>query len=373
MKKALPILLFISIIILIVGLIHQKNISQDKNNIKEVRAVVLSAEDSNMVQQGIIKVGSQTLEIEITEGQFSGQRVKASNALAGKMEFDNYFKPGDKIIAAILIENNQIKTAKAVDLYRQDWQLMLFGLFVLSLLLYARFVGLKALFSFVASVFIVWTILIPGLLEGKNPIILSGLVLVILTAIIIFSVAGFTKTGIAAFGGTICGFLVTTIVTMLFGEKLALTGMTAPFSEALIYSGHFELNLKEILYASIIIGASGAAMDIAIDVAAAMEEIKLNNPEINMKELIKSGFNIGRAVIGTMSTTLLLAYSGGYLTLLMLFMTKNTSFLRIINMQIVSVEIIRTLAGSIGLVLVAPITAIIAAWILCKGAVAKRT
>lgn len=372
MKRAMPLLLIVGIIILIFGLVHQKDINEG-SNVKEVRAVVLSAEDSNIVQQGIIKVGSQTLEIEILEGEFSGHRVKASNALTGKMEYDNYFMPGDKIISAIWIENGQIKTAKAVDLYRQDWQLLLFVLFVLSLLVYARFVGLKALFSFVASVFIVWTILIPGLLEGKNPIILSGLVLVILTAVIIFSVAGFTKTGIAAFGGTICGFLVTTVVTIFFGEKLALTGMTAPFSEALIYSGHFDLDLKDILYASIIIGASGAAMDIAMDVAAAMEEIKINNPAIKMKELIKSGFNIGRAVIGTMSTTLLLAYSGGYLTLLMLFMTKNTSFLRIINMQIVSVEIIRTLAGSIGLVLVAPITAIIAGWILCKGAVAKRT
>ncbi|WP_276717184.1 YibE/F family protein [Caloranaerobacter azorensis] len=115
------------------------------------------------------------------------------------------------------------------------------------------------------------------------------------------------------------------------------------------------------------IGASGAAMDIAMDVAASMEEIKIKKPDIQRKELIQSGFNIGRAVIGTMTTTLLLAYSGGYLTLLMLFMTKNSSLIRIINLKIVSAEIMRTLVGSIGLVLVAPITAIVAGWIFTSG------
>jgi uncharacterized membrane protein len=118
--------------------------------------------------------------------------------------------------------------------------------------------------------------------------------------------------------------------------------------------------MLEVFYAAIIIGASGAAMDIAMDVSASMKEIVEKKPEISEKELIKSGFNVGSAVIGTMTTTLLLAYSGGYLTLLMLFMTKNSSFLRIINLKIVSAEIMRTLIGSIGLVIVAPITALIA-------------
>ena len=84
-----------------------------------------------------------------------------------------------------------------------------------------------------------------------------------------------------------------------------------------------------------------------------------------MLELIQSGINIGRHVIGTMSTTLLLAYSGGFITLLMLFMTKSTRFARIINLKIVASEIMRTLIGSTNLILVAPITALIAGWLLC--------
>jgi uncharacterized membrane protein len=123
--------------------------------------------------------------------------------------------------------------------------------------------------------------------------------------------------------------------------------------------------MKHIFYAAVVIGASGAAMDIAMDVAASMAEIKSKKPNIEMKELIESGFTVGQAVIGTMTTTLLLAYSGGYLTLLMLFMTKNSSLNRILNFKMVSAEILRTLTGSIGLVLVAPITAFLAGWIYC--------
>jgi uncharacterized membrane protein len=124
-----------------------------------------------------------------------------------------------------------------------------------------------------------------------------------------------------------------------------------------------DLNMQHIFYAAIIMGASGAAMDIAMDVCASMEEIKKKKPDIDRKTLIQSGFNVGRAVIGTMTTTLLLAYSGGYLTLLMLFMSKNTSFARMINLKIVAAEIMRTIVGSIGLVLVAPITAIVAGFV----------
>jgi uncharacterized membrane protein len=115
----------------------------------------------------------------------------------------------------------------------------------------------------------------------------------------------------------------------------------------------------------VLLGASGAAMDIAMDVSVSMNEIKLKRPDIAMWELVQSGFNVGRMVIGTMATTLLLAYSGGYLTMLMVFVSQGTSFTRIINMKLVAAEIFRILIGSIGLLMVAPVTAIIAGCLLC--------
>jgi len=363
MQKAMPTLVIIGLIVLMLGLLVIKDNPEENNNISEVKALVLETDNSNMVQSGISKIGDQALVIKIIEGKYKGKQVQASNHLIGKLELDNYFEKGDKIIAAVMEKDGDVKAAKAVDLYRQDWQLVLFGIFILCLIIYAGFTGLKALFSFVASLYVIWAFLIPGLLAGKNPLELATLVLILLSVIIIFSVAGVSKKGLSAFMGTICGLFITIGITIFFGAKLDLNGMTSPFAETLLYSGHLGLNMKYIFYAAIIIGASGAAMDIAMDVAASMEEIKMKKPDITVQELIQSGFNIGRAVIGTMTTTLLLAYSGGYLTLLMLFMTKNSSFARMLNFKIVDAEIMRTVVGSIGLVLVAPITAIVAGWV----------
>jgi len=361
MKKALPALLFLVLTVLLLGILtYSKTGDKAQQNIQEVRAVVLETDESDVIQAGISKIGNQQLIIKITEGKYAGDTIAAGNHLLGKLELDSFYKQGDEIVAAILEKDGEIKDAKALEIYRQDWELVLFGIFVLCLLVYAGVIGLKALFSFVASLYLIWAFLLPGLLDGKNPLVLASVTLVLLTAIIIFSVAGLTKKGVAAFCGTIFGFLITAGITLLLGSKLALNGMTLPYAESLLFSGHLNLNMRDIFYAAIIIGASGAAMDIAMDVAAAIEEIKAKKPEINVHELIQSGFNIGRAVIGTMTTTLLLAYSGGYLTLLMLFMTKNSSPARILNLKIVAAEIMRTLVGSIGLVLVAPLTAVIA-------------
>lgn len=126
-----------------------------------------------------------------------------------------------------------------------------------------------------------------------------------------------------------------------------------------MFSGYYDLDIRQIFYSAIILGASGACMDIAMDIAAAMDEIKKKKPDIQPVELIQSGLVVGRHVIGTMATTLLLAYSGGYLTLLMLFQVKAPGVLRMLNLKIVAAEIMRTLVGSIGLVLVAPLTAIV--------------
>jgi len=367
-KNMISITIFLGLIVLVTILFILGSPGEENENVYEVKALVLETDNSEVIQSGVSRIGNQHLKVRIMEGKFDGQETVATNQLLGKLELDSFFKPGDKLVVALLEESGEIKHAQALEKYRQDWLLVLFGLFVLCLVIYAGVTGLRALFSFIASLFVIWNFLIPGLLDGKSPLVLACLALILLSGIIIFSVAGLTRKGLAAFIGTMAGLLVTIGLTLFIGDKLAMNGMTSPFAETLLFSGYLNLNMQHIFYAAIIIGASGAAMDIAMDVAASMEEVKAKKPGIGVKELIQSGFNVGRAVIGTMTTTLLLAYSGGYLTLLMLFMDKNSSFVRMLNLKIVAAEIMRTVVGSIGLVLVAPITAVVAGWILCARA-----
>ncbi|UZP66049.1 YibE/F family protein [Desulfovibrio mangrovi] len=352
---------------LIAGLfwVGQSSLSDsDGENVQEVTATVLAADNSEVLQAGAGAVGPQHLRVIIDGGMWKGTETKALNHLNGQLDMDEIYAPGDRILLAVHIQDDSITDARAINSFRQNWELALFAVFALALIVYARLIGLKALVSFVASLGVLWYFYIPNLLKGADPLPLSLAVLVLLSLVIIITVAGVTRQGIAAFLGTVCGMAVTLLLTLFFGDKFNLLGMTTPFSTTLLVQGAYGLNFQHIFYAAVLLGASGAAMDIAMDVSASMHEIKMKRPDIGMKELVESGFNIGRMVIGTMSTTLLLAYSGGYLTMLMVFVAQETSIARILNMKLVAAEIFRVLIGSIGLLIVAPATAIIAGALL---------
>lgn len=362
-KKKLP--LFIITILVIVGLFYIFFISPANSpHNKEVKAEVIKVDDSSIEGSGLFKIGKQDVCAKIIEGKFAGKKITAINQLTGSLSWDYRYSPGEKILVGLNLSSDQeIKSAVAVEKYRLDWTFLLSLLFISCLILYSGYTGLRALISFAGSIYIIWYLLIPGLLKGYNPILFSGFILVILSAIIIFSIAGLTKKGVAAFFGTICSLFITIGVALFFGKKLALDGMSAPYVGQVISAGHMNLNMRNIFFAAIVIGASGAAMDISMDMAATIREIKERKPGISIIELIKSGFNVGNAVIGTMTTTLLLAYSGSYLTLLMALMTRQASYSRIMNSRIIVSEILRTLTGSMGIVLAAPLTTIFAAWI----------
>ena len=142
------------------------------------------------------------------------------------------------------------------------------------------------------------------------------------------------------------------------------------YSESLLYSGYQDLNLTQIFMASIFLGSSGAVMDLAVDITSSVYEEVEKRPDISRREAVRSGLNVGRAAMGTMTTTLLLAYSGGYIALLMVFMAQGTPLTHLFNYKYVAAELIHTVIGSFGLVLVAPFTALCAGVLLAgrKGA-----
>lgn len=359
-------MIFVLLIALIVVLLNLEQAGRNTDpRIRELRAVVTEVDNTSIVNMGTAIIGAQHVTALLMEGEARGKTVRGVNQLIGQPEMDELYSPGDTMIMAVRMDNGSPVEARTVNQYRQGWELVLFGLFVFILLIYARFIGLKALFSFVTSFYLIWKFFIPELLSGGNPIVLSVITLTLLTVVIITSVAGLTRVTLIATAGTLFGLFLALGLTLFFGEQLKLSGMTAPFATLLYFSGHFSLDLRDVFYASVILGASGAAMDIAMDVTASMHEVLNKRPDISRRELIRSGFNVGRMVTGTMTTTLLLAYSGGYLTMLMLFVSKGASFTKMLNFKLVAAEIFRTLVGSVGLVLVAPITAVIAGFILC--------
>ena len=367
-KKRTIIMLVIALMVMGAGIFVLSMPDESDPHNKEAVAEVEKTDDSSVEKSGLVLLGGQRVWVRILRGSYKGQWVEAANMLLGKIDMDTLYTPGDKILVTLRInEDGRIEGAKTLDRLRQGWIFALFGLYALLLLWFARMTGVKALFSFVVSLLLIWKVLVPGLLSGRSPLVCAFGMLIVLSALILFSVSGFTKKGLAAFLGTLAGMTLAGALASAVGNVMDLWGMTAPYAETLLFSGFFGLDFRDIFYAAIAIGASGAAMDIAMDVSASMWEILEKKPEIGRGELVRSGFNVGRAVIGTMTTTLLLAYSGSFLTLLMLFYTKDTSLMRMLNLRIVASEMMRTLVGSIGLVAVAPATAWLAGRLFCKG------
>jgi len=328
------------------------------------KARVISVDNHALMLQGLVRQGSQLLEVEILSGKHKWERFKACNQVRAQMDLDKIFEPGDTILVAVPDNASQeTSTLNAQDYYRTNYTFLLFGLFALLLIAFGGLTGFNALLSFVFSCLVIWKLAVPLSLAGHSALLISFLAVALLSAVIILLVAGLSWKGFAALCGAMLGVLTSCVLAWYFTHLFKINGATMPYSQALLYSGYEYLNLPEIFIGAIFLSSSGAVMDLAMDVASGLEEISMKRPGIPVTELLGSGLRIGRSVVGTMTTTLLLAYSGGYITLMMAFVAQGVSALDFINNPLVASEIVKTLVGSFGLVTVAPFTALIGAFI----------
>ena len=335
-----------------------------KNTLRE-RGKVVTVDDSDLKRVGLVLTGEQKMEIEILSGEFKGRSLVASNILMGQMSVDKLFREGDDILAVLKIDGKtgEIINARAAEHYRLDIELILFALFGLFLIGYARWTGFRALLSFVFTALAIWKVLIPLFLKGIPPLPIAFLIVSVTTSVVMLLITGFTRKGAVALSGAISGVGVTTVLAILFGAWFRVPGTVKDFAEMLLYSGFYSLNLTGIFLSGIFISAAGAVMDMAMDIAASQAEIVEKHPGVSRRELVVSGFRVGHSVIGTMTTTLLFAYSGSFTFVLMVFMAQGTPMEYIFNVSYVAAEILLTLVGSFGLVLVAPLTAVLGGFI----------
>lgn len=332
---------------------------------------VISTDESAVISSGLIQSGEQTCKMVIEGGIFKGQTLKGVNFLSGSLEKDKIFAVGDRALLTISYEGDTVKSVIMSDHYRLDKEVILLLIFAVFLIIFAGKNGVQAIFSFIITVLMIWKILVPCYLKGYSPVWVGILITAAITAIIIFFVYGIDKRTVVGILGAMLGIITTCILGIIFTDLFQIHGAIMSNAESLLYSGYQDLDLTSIYMSSIFIGASGAMMDLAVDITAAVAEVVAKKPEIGWKEATMSGINVGRAAMGTMTTTLLLAYSGGYIALLMVFMAQGTPIDHILNYKYVSAEVLDTVVGSFGLVTVAPFTAIVAGLLLTKKVIKK--
>jgi uncharacterized membrane protein len=326
-------------------------------NAVRARALVTEVNDERIKIIGPVRHGEQQLEVQVLSGRFKGQIYSTSNHMMGKMEVDKYFTLGDTAFTVInLTEEGDVAYIQIIDHYRTGKTIILASLFILFTIFIMGWMGVKILITFAFSAAALIRILYPMILRGWNPIIGALGITLIITALIMFLVGGLSRRALVAFSGASSGVIFTSILAFAFTGWFKIHGAVRPFTEALLFSGYGHLNLAHLFIAGIFIAASGAMMDLSMDVAAAMDEIKKQQPAITRLGLMRSGFIVARQAAGTMSTTLLLAYSAEYTAMLMTFITQGVPLENVINMVWVSSEVIHTLVGCFGLLLVAPLT-----------------
>ncbi len=339
------------------------------------RAKILVVDNSRFIDTGLIRTGQQVCTVKFLSGRFKGRTAEGWNMLNGSLSQDKIFHPGDTAQALVQWDyfdgvekagNENIISVNLIDHYRLRGELILALGFAAFLILFARATGVRSVLSFVLTVLALWKIIIPLYLKGVDPILTGLTGTAFLTVMIIALVYGFDRRLFSAAGGAMLGIIFCAVLSIVCTKCLKIHGAVMAYSESLLYSGFQHLNLTRIFMSAICIGASGSVMDLSVDITSAVNEVVKKCPSITRWEAIKSGLAVARAAMGTMTTTLLLAYSGTCIALLMTFMAQGTPVYNILNNNQVAAEIINTVAGSFGLAATAPFTAFLAGTILVK-------
>lgn len=328
------------------------------------RAKVLSVEDKS--EKIIDAVGTesvqayQSVSVEILSGDSDGEVISFKNSL-GNNPLNIALEEGDKIYLQIDIYANGQTNYAVMDYYRVPSLIFMFILFIVFILIIGGKVGIKTILGLSFTIFLIFYWLIPGVLRGKNPVILALLISVVATVVTLYLIGGRTKKTLSSILGTLSGIGVAVILTFIFSKMAYLQGLSTEDSRA-FFASHDFINPLNLFFAGILVGTLGAVMDAAMSVASAVSELKKSKPEASRKELFRAGMNVGRDIMGTMANTLILAYVSVSLPMLLLYYDFGKSITLFLNFDFVADEVVRSLGGSMGLISSIPLTALFSAY-----------
>lgn len=307
---------------------------------------------------------TQQLLLRITSGEDKGKKRVTTNIIPDNPAFAIVGEL-DKQYLITKVEN--IDTGNedffVIDYHREYLIWILCGLFVLVLILVGGFKGVRAIISLVGTICLVAFVLIPLIEKGVNPLVSAVLVSTLATALTMSIVAGLNVKSLASTLGTGIGVAVSGVIAMIVIKVAPLSGLAS--TEAMILWGNqlYQINFKGLLAAGMIVSCLGAVMDVAISIASAIQEVKIANPNYSVQELLKSGMNVGKDIMGTMTNTLVLAYTGMALPLLLLISHEQNP-VKFLNLELVVSEVAAAISGSIGLLIAIPATALIMSYLV---------
>ncbi len=238
-----------------------------------------------------------------------------------------------------------------------------FAIFILAVILVGRFRGVRALFSLAMSLFLVFYFLMPLLLEGYPPLWTTLVFSILITVFSLLIIGGINLKSTVMILATSSGLVTATLLAVLFGYWAQLTGLSTEEIRGLVYY-YPELNYQGLLFAGVMLGTLGAVMDVAVSITSAMHEMSENAHKFGFQRYFHMGMEVGEDILGSMINTLIFAYAGSaYATIFTFMAVGQLTFWQILNLGFISEEIIRSLVGSMGLLITIPASAFLSAWL----------
>lgn len=312
------------------------------------------------------RVGDQELEIQILSGDHKDEIMTVTNYMSALFNVD--VQQGDRIIVRIMTDENGSYYA---SVFNYDRGIVLGGFLLVFFILLAALGGKKglgALAGLLLTLGCIWFILIPCLLRGVPAIPVTIAVSAVSAAAGLIFLNGYSKKTFCAVCGCVGGVLVSGIAAALVGVLSPMNGFNMQEAENLILYGADEgLKVSGLLVCGVLISALGAVMDVALGIASSVWEMKEQNPDASVGSLFRSGMQIGKDAMGTMANTLILAFAGSSLNMLILVQTYDIPFLQLINTDSIALEVVQSVAGSIGILLTVPLVAFISARLMARG------
>jgi len=336
-------------------------VQYEKGVVRTVAPLDLSKQKQYFMQKG------ELVTLEITSGTDSGKVVDSYNFVDEHSPYAIHVVPGDKVIVAVSSDLGRT-TYSISDFDRLNYVYALLGIFVVCLMVFAGFVGVRSVLVIGFSVALIFKFYISQVLSGQTSLTLLTLMICAVIAVVTqVSVSGWNRKSLAAILGTVGGVVIAGVLSVAAIHLMHLTGLDSEEAMLLKASKLAKVDFQGVLFSGMVFGALGAVMDVTISISSALYEVKAARPELGPKALFVTGMNVGRDIMGTMSNTLILAYTGSALPLMLLIASQpQVSMLRIMNLNLIVTEIARAMTGSIGLICAIPLTALISAFLMRK-------
>lgn len=334
----------------------RSGVTYEKATVTQVLSEDLETNNTNG-----IKTGTQKLKVKIDTGSFKDETFEIENNAS--MIYNVLCKQGTKLVVSI----SESEGEKIVNIYTYDRSGALFvfvGFFCLVLILIGGKKGVKSLIALVSIFVFIFLIFIPLLYKGVSPIIASIFFAIIATFVTMTLIDGWNAKTISSIISTIIAVSAAGIISTVAGFFLKISDFTLSGTEELVViERQTHLSFKGILFAAILIASLGAIMDVCMSIASSINELHVNNPKMTRIALFKSGINIGRDMMGTMSNTLILAFTGGFLVTMLVISSYDITIYEILSMPSIVTEIIQGLSGSIGVFLAVPLVSFVSAYL----------